>query len=92
MSERRIERDGSADEPAEGEDVEVPFDRLSAAAQRGVIEEYVTREGTDYGEGEVDLATKVAQVRRQIDRGEVVVLFQAKTGTVNLVARRDLPR
>ena len=63
----------------------VPWDQLSATALRGVIEEFVTREGTEYGLDEVELETKVAQVRRQLERGEVAVVFDAKTESVGLV-------
>ena len=89
-----IERDGPA--PA-GEDdapteLVIPFDQLSAAAQRGVIEEFVTREGTDYGHTDVSLDDKVAAVRRQIERGEVVLLFDVKSENVNLVTRAELRR
>lgn len=75
---------------AEAEPIEIPFDRLSAAAQRGVMEEFVTREGTDYGHVEVSLDDKVATVRRQIERAEVVLLFDPKAERVNLVTRREL--
>jgi hypothetical protein len=39
---------------------------LSPEALRGVIEAFVTREGTDYGAQEVPLDTKVCQVRQQL--------------------------
>ena len=80
------------DDLQEAGDLEIPFDRLSPDAQRGVIEEYVTREGTDYGHAEVDLRTKVDQVRAQIARGEVVVLFDGKSRSVNLVRRDEIRR
>jgi uncharacterized protein YheU (UPF0270 family) len=67
--------------------VVVPWDLLSEPALRGVIEEFVTREGTEYGLDEVELETKVAQVRRQLERGEIVVVFDAKTETVGLVQK-----
>lgn len=90
--ESRIERDETT--PAHTDAGEaglvIPFDRLSSAAQRGVIEEFVTREGTDYGHDEVSLKDKVDAVRRQIERGEVVVVFDAKTERVNLLPRRAL--
>lgn len=70
------------DEPA---GVVVPWDQLSEPALRGVIEEFVTREGTEYGLDEVELETKVAQVRRQLERGEIAVVFDAKSETVGLV-------
>lgn len=82
------------DDPPAAEDGErevvVPWDQLSAAALRGVIEEFVTREGTEYGDREVDLETKVRAVRSQLERGEVVVLFDASSQSVNLVRAREL--
>lgn len=70
----------------------VPWKELSAEALRGVIDEYVTREGTEYGASDVPLETKRAQVRRQLEDGEVVVLFDAKTQTTNIVTADSLSR
>ena len=53
----------------------IPIEELSPEALEGVIEEYVSREGTDYGAEEYSLADKVAQVRRQLARGEAVLYF-----------------
>jgi uncharacterized protein YheU (UPF0270 family) len=91
LGETRVVRDEDADDDAgEAGDVLVPWERLSAAALRGVIEEFVTREGTEYGAHDVPLESKVRDVQRQLERGEVVVLFDGKTQTVNLVHARDL--
>ncbi len=68
----------------------IPWERLSPEALRGVMEEYVTREGTDYGHAEVPFEGKIAAVRKQLERGEVVVLFDPKSETCNLVPARDL--
>ncbi|MCA9611723.1 MAG: YheU family protein [Sandaracinus sp.] len=68
----------------------VPWDQLSPDALRGVIEEFVTREGTEYGEDDVPLETKVAAVKRQLDSGEVLVVFDAATNTANLITRQQL--
>lgn len=78
-----------AGEPAQ---VVVPWQRLSEGALRGVIEEFVTREGTEYGAQDVDLEAKVTSVRRQLERGEIVVLFDGETSSVNLVTSIDLER
>lgn len=59
-------------------------EQLSPEALQGIIEEFVTREGTEYGFQDVPLAEKVAQVKRQLHRGEVQILFDPKTETVNL--------
>lgn len=72
--------------------VEIPWRELSPEALQGVIEEFVTREGTEYGEREVALATKVEQVRRQLERGEVQLWFDADASTCQLLRREDAPR
>ena len=46
----------------------------------------------DSGQVEVSLDDKIEQVRRQLERREVVVLFDAKAETVNLVTARELRR
>lgn len=70
--------------------VEVPWDAIAADTLEALVEEYVTRDGTDYGDSEVPLARKVAQVRDQLRRGEVVIVFEEATESINLLTRRDL--
>jgi uncharacterized protein YheU (UPF0270 family) len=48
---------------------------LSPEALHGVIEAFITREGTDYGLHEVPLATKVGQVRHRLDAGTAVIVY-----------------
>jgi uncharacterized protein YheU (UPF0270 family) len=65
--------------------VAVPHTELSAEALRGVVESFVLREGTDYGERDVPFETKVAQVIRQLERGEVRIMFDPVTQSVQIV-------
>lgn len=65
----------------------IPWDRLSAEVLDAVIEEYVTREGTDYGPHDYSLADKVAQVRLQLKRGEAVIDFDPDTQTCHLLRK-----
>ena len=69
--------------------LEIPWRELSADALQGVIEEFATREGTEYGLSEVPLATKVAQIRRQIERGEVLVFFDTLIESCQLLTREQ---
>ena len=57
----------------------IPHHLLSPDALRGVIEAFVTREGTDYGAQEVPLATKVFQVHQQLDAGTAVLVYDEDT-------------
>ena len=59
--------------------VKIPYDQLSPKALHGVIEEFVTRDGTDYGEVEIPLETKIAQVLAQIKSGKAIIFFDQET-------------
>jgi uncharacterized protein len=72
--------------------IEVPHTQLSAEALRGVIESFVLREGTDYGERDVPHEHKVAQVTRQLERGEARILFDPVSDTVDIVVTRTVAR
>ena len=63
----------------------IPHTELSAEALRGVVESFILREGTDYGEREVSLEQKVAQVLHQLERGEARIIFDATLETVDIV-------
>jgi len=63
----------------------IRWQELSEDALNGVLEEYVTREGTDYGLQEYSLEQKVTHLRRQLERGEAIIDFDPDTETVNLL-------
>lgn len=68
----------------------VPYGELSEDALRGVIESFVLREGTEYGERDVPLERKVSQVLEQLRRGEAQIVFDPRTESIDIVvaARR----
>lgn len=80
-------RDGTPVDP-EGQPVVIPYTELSDEALRGVLEAFVLREGTEYGERDVSLEQKVAQVTRQLRRGEAQIVFDPASETVDVVAVR----
>jgi uncharacterized protein YheU (UPF0270 family) len=67
---------------------EVPRDALSPAALRGLIEEFVTRAGTDYGAHEKTVEEKIADVERQLERGQATIVFDPEMATTNIVSTR----
>ena len=70
--------------------MEIPHERLSESALRALVEDFVTRDGTDYGEVEVPLDRKVAQVMQKLARGEACVVFDPATETASIVKREAL--
>lgn len=67
--------------------IEVPWQELAADTLDRLLEEFVTRDGTDYGEREVPLAQKVEQVRTQLRRGLVLIVFDELSESVTIVTR-----
>lgn len=67
----------------------IPPERLARDTLTALIESFITREGTDYGMEEVSLEQKVEQVRKQLDRGEVVIVYDTETDSINLLPRRE---
>ena len=67
----------------------IPYEQLSTDALQGLIEEFITREGTDYGIEEVSLSSKTEQVKHQLKRREVVVVFDVASESVSILSRRD---
>lgn len=67
--------------------LQIPYKQLSDQALLGLIEEFITREGTDYGFEEVSLETKVAQVQRLLKSGEVVIVFDEATESCNIMPK-----
>jgi len=68
----------------------IPHRQLSPDALSGLIEEFVTRDGTDSGYTRGSLAENVAMVRRQLDAGQALVAFDNLTKTCNIVSVETL--
>ena len=78
----------SHDPPESEKPVEIPYRKLAPETLRALVEEYITREGTDYGLEEKTLEEKVADVMKQLERGEAKIVFELETETANIVPAR----
>ncbi|MDI6957224.1 YheU family protein [Pantoea sp. Pa-EAmG] len=67
----------------------IPWQELDPTTLENLIESFVLREGTDYGEQESSLTQKVADVRRQLEQGEVVLVWSELHESVNIMPRRE---
>ncbi len=67
----------------------IPVSRLSPEALRGVIEEFISRAGTDYGEIEAPMETKFRQVKYKLETGSAVLIFDDETETTNIFLTDD---
>lgn len=68
----------------------IPWQELDTNTLDNLIESFVLREGTDYGEQERSLAQKVEDVRRQLNDGEAVLVWSELHETVNILPHRQV--
>ena len=67
----------------------VPYESLSENALNGVLEEFITREGTDYGNDEVDLAAKLVEAKNKLLKADVVIVFDLKSERIQLLTQQQ---
>ena len=63
----------------------MPYQRLEPETLRRLLEEFVTRDGTDYGDKEVSLEEKVGKVQAQLQAGTVKIVFDLNTESCNII-------
>lgn len=71
--------------PETPEPVEVPYGELAPELLHALVESFVLREGTDYGEKEFSLEDKVAGVMRQLKKGDARIVFDPETESVTII-------
>ena len=70
--------------------IEIPPNKLADEILVSIIEEFINREGTDYGKQEVKLDVQIKRARSKIMRGDVLIMFDPKTESCNLITKEEL--
>ncbi|MBT1070183.1 YheU family protein [Geobacter chapellei] len=70
------------------EGVEIPLERINPDTLRNLISEFVTREWEELGAVSYTLDQKIEQVLRQLREKRARVVFDATSGTCNIVECR----
>jgi uncharacterized protein len=68
----------------------IPYQDLDADTLHNLIEYFILREGTDYGEQEISLAEKTRQVMDALKHGHIVILYSELSESVTLIHREQL--
>ncbi len=68
----------------------IPITDLTEETLMNIIEGFVLREGTEYGEADVSLADKVQQVSAQLAIGDVLLVYSELHETVNIIPKQQL--
>lgn len=69
----------------------IPHELLEPDTLTRLIEDFVTRDGTDNGD-ETPLATRVERVRQALGKGEAVIVFDPDSQQCQLALRREVPK
>jgi uncharacterized protein YheU (UPF0270 family) len=70
--------------------MKIPHQQLSKEALKSLVEEFVSRDGTDYGDTEISLEEKTTRVIRMLDKGDIVIVFDAATDSCTIVNKNVL--
>lgn len=65
--------------------MDIPVDELNPDLLKAIIQEFVTREGTDYGDSDYSLDQKVEQVRSLLRSNRAKIVFDPETETCTIV-------
>ncbi|MEQ3696334.1 MAG: YheU family protein [Pseudomonadales bacterium] len=66
--------------------IEIPPSELSDTALEAVLEEFITREGTDYGAVELSLQAKIDQLKQRVLKGEAVIVFDPVLSSTHIAS------
>lgn len=70
----------------------IPFEKLRPETLRNIIEEFVSREGTDSGYVKGPLEADVARIKGQLEKKLAFIVYDEKTETCNIVSADHLKR
>ncbi|MEY2680747.1 MAG: hypothetical protein RL661_978 [Pseudomonadota bacterium] len=65
----------------------IPHHSLDPDTLSAMLEEFVTRDGTDYGEYDANLPLRVIKVRSQLESGKAVIVFDTDEETFSILPR-----
>jgi len=81
----------AAPPPKERRAMLIPHDMLQAETLQALLEDFVSRDGTDNGD-ETPLSVRVGRARAALERGEAVILFEPDSQQCQLLLRSEVPR
>jgi len=63
----------------------IPLEQLSADILLAIIEDFILREGTEYGAEDISKQAKIDQVKKQLVEGSAVLVYSELHESVNIL-------
>lgn len=67
----------------------IPLEQINEETLTAIIEDFILREGTDYGLIDACKADKVAQVKLQLQQGSAVIVYSELHESINILPREQ---
>ncbi|OUR61816.1 hypothetical protein A9Q74_07855 [Colwellia sp. 39_35_sub15_T18] len=67
----------------------IPLEQLNADTLQAIIEDFILREGTDYGAVDTSKSDKVAQVMQQLKQGSALLVYSELHESVNILPKEQ---
>jgi uncharacterized protein YheU (UPF0270 family) len=68
----------------------IPHEELNPDTLRAMLEDFVTRDGTEYGENETPIAERIDFVLRQLRAGKAFILYDAESASFTIGSREQM--
>ena len=70
----------------------IPYNELSENALQALIEDFVTRDGTDYGWDEMSMQEKAEHLLELLKSGELLISYNEDTESCGLITKAEITR
>ena len=67
----------------------IPADQIQKDTLNNILEEFINREGTDYGDIEIDLVSKLNRLRPKVLSGDILIIFDEKLESITLITKQQ---
>ncbi len=67
----------------------IPLEQINEDTLIAIIEDFILREGTDYGEIDASKEEKIAQVKVQLQQGSAVIVYSELHESINILPREQ---
>ncbi len=68
----------------------IPYQELEKETLINLIESFILREGTDYGEVEISMAEKCQRIMQLLKKGEIVIIYSELNESITLLNKREM--
>jgi len=65
----------------------IPLEQIPEATLTAIIEEFILREGTEYGANDVNKEDKIEAVKQQLKQGSALLVYSELHQNVNIIPK-----